>query len=156
MCIRDSINPHCLSIETPTDLDEGACATRRTPARAMHAAARTIARRCARRASVSTSVARQFAVRERPSDDRRARRTRRANDDVSSEKTDDDATRATNATQAVPQGAGGATSNADEYAKIRATHANVTVREKRRVGDRAGREARDGGGRRARTTREDD
>merc|ERR1712205_10091 len=59
-----------------------------TPARAMHAAARTIARRCARRASVSTSVARQFA--------------------------------------AVPQGAGGATSNADEYAKIRATHANVT------------------------------
>jgi hypothetical protein len=95
-------------------------------------------------------------VRERPSDDRRARRTRRANDDVSSEKTDDDATRATNATQAVPQGAGGATSNADEYAKIRATHANVTVREKRRVGDRAGREARDGGGRRARTTREDD
>ena len=61
--------------------------------------------------------------------------------------TDDDANDANDATQAVPQGAGGATSNADEYAKIRAAHANVTVREKGGMGDRAGREARDAGGR---------
>ena len=99
----------------------------------MHAAARTIARRCARRACASGAAVRPFAVRATT----RATRTRGANatsrDAMTSRQraTDDDANDACDATQAVPQGAGGATSNADEYAKIRAAHANVTVREKR-------------------------
>ena len=65
--------------------------------------------------------------------DANARRERDGRDAMTSRQraTDDDANDANDATQAVPQGAGGATSNADEYAKIRAAHANVTVREKR-------------------------
>jgi len=127
-----------------------------------HTGARDVRRRPNDRATMRATRARLHVCRSTPRGTRRDARDdddARRRDDATTRVTsrpvttrrwtdDDDARARARRTQAVPQGAGGAVSNADEYAKIRATHANVTVRARtrRRAKDDAG-DARRGKGR---------